>query len=345
MHTDLVQQLRYKLQKRFRKVNSAGYQTFHFSLMRFWQFLNANEMFAGVLEQAANLVPEGKADGDKILAGEALYGETEDEEACLAYWVIKGCVESETGGRNRTEIDIAHSYSNESNHDQALEQFKDVIVEPLYEYIDEQLDDQRAVLGVLRRYKHNCEWFRRDELLGIYNEELERSKEAGKNSRGEKRLALHLYEYLHNQGVSFSIEPSSVSGEADLISSQETDDPLVADVKLFAPASNKNKAYLISGFQQVYQYTLDFNEPFGYLVIFKTCQEGLAVSSSQQEQSASFVTLNGKTIFFVIVDLYAHEQSASKRGKLKSYVIGEDELVTEEVDADPHASDAVEGAD
>ena len=59
-------------------------------------------------------------DGEKILAGTALHGETEDEEVCLAYWVIKGCVESETGGRNRTEIDIARSYSKESKHDDAF---------------------------------------------------------------------------------------------------------------------------------------------------------------------------------------------------------------------------------
>ena len=313
-------------------MNSAGFETFHFSLKRFWQFLHGNEAFVGVLEHAAKLVDAAKADSERIVNGETLHGENENEEVCLAYWVIRSCVESD--GEQHREVRIAHEYANATKHDEALEMFKDVFVEPLYEYIDEQLDDQRAVLSLLRRYKHNCEWFRRPDLQAITDDEKARSAEPGKKSRVEKRLALHLYEYLHNQGLSFSIEPSSASGEADLIAAQESDDPLVADVKVFDPASGKNKAYLIHGFHQVYQYTLDYNEPFGYLVIFKTCEEGLAISSGEQEQSTSFITFNGKTVFFVIVDIFPHENSASERGKLKSYVITEQELITQHVDTE-----------
>lgn len=332
MNANLVQHLRYKLQKRVRKVNSAGFQTFHFSLKRFWKFLHSNEVFVGILEQAARLVEVGNTDAQRIVRGEALHGEDENEEVCLAYWVIRTCIESSED--KNIEIHIAHKYSHATKHDESLEMFKDVFVEPLYEYLDEQLDDQRAILGLLRRYKHHCEWFRRDDLLGIYINEKERGSESGKKSRGEKKLALHLYDYLHSQGLSFSIEPSSVSGEADLISAQDSDDPLIADVKVFDPASGKNKAYLISGFQQVYQYTLDYNEPFGYIVVFKTCEESLAISAGQQEQSTSFVVFNGKTIFFVVIDLFAHEKSASKRGKIRSYVINEQELVTQHVETE-----------
>ncbi|QGQ22346.1 hypothetical protein F1728_06520 [Gimesia benthica] len=327
MNTDIVQRLRYKLQKRARKVNSAGYQTFHFALQRWWGFLHSNELLLGILEQLADLVPTAKEDAERIINGERLHGESEEEESSLAYWIIKLCIEPEDV-KDR-EIYIAHSYSQSGNHNEALEIFKDMFVDPLYEYIDEQIDDQRAVLGLLRRYKHTCEWFQRNDLLDIYQKEVERGAQEGKKGRGEKQLALHLYEYLYNQGLSFSIEPTSVSGEADLIDSQNTDDPLIADIKLFDPSSSKNKSYIIKGFQQVYQYTLDFNEPFGYLVIFKTCEDGLAISAANQEQSTSFVTVNGKTIFIVIIDLYPHDKSASKRGKLKIHTISEDELVTQ----------------
>lgn len=341
MNTSIVQQLRYKLQKRVRKVNSSGFQAFHFSLKRFWQFLHNHEVFVGVLEQASKLVATGKDDAERIIKGEALHGENEDEEVCLAYWVIRSCVDSD--GKNDKEILISHRYSHVNKHDEALEIFKDIFVEPLYEYIDEQLDDQRAVLGLLRRYKHHCEWFRRKDLLSIVADEKARSSEFGKKSRGEKQLALHLYEFLYLQGIAFSIEPASISGEADLVSAQNSDDALIADIKVFDPQSGKNKAYLISGFHQVNQYTLDYNESFGYLVIFKTCEEGLAFSSGQQEQSISFVTFNGKTIFFIVIDLFAHEKSASKRGKLKSYVITEQELVTKHIDTEmPQAASTSE---
>lgn len=327
MHTDIVQRLRYKLQKRARKVNSAGYQTFHFALQRWWGFLHSNELFRGILEQLADLVPTAKVDAERIINGERLQGDTEEEEATLAYWIIKSCIESEDA-KDREAL-ITYRYTQTGNLEDALELFKEMFVEPLYDYIDEQLDDQRAVLGLLRRYKHTCEWFQRNDVLGIYQKEVERGDQKGMKGRGEKQLALHLYEYLYNQGLSFSIEPTSVSGEADLIASQNPHDPLIADVKLFDPVSSKNKTYIIKGFQQVYLYTLDFNEPFGYLVIFKTCEDGLAISAANQEQSTSFVTVNGKTIFIVIIDLYPHEKSASKRGKLKTHTISEDEFVTQ----------------
>jgi hypothetical protein len=313
--------------------------------MRFWKFLHKNEVFVGVLEQASRLYVAGKDDAARILKGDALHGCNDDEEVCMAYWVIRSCVESENG---KLEISVGRHYGSGNSHDDYLEFFKDIFVEPLYEYIDEQLDDQRAVLGQLRRYKHHCEWFRRNDLLNIFADEKARSSEPGRKSRGEKQLALHLYEFLHSQGLAFSIEPTSISGEADLVSAQNSDDPLIADIKVFDPQSGKNKSYLVSGFHQIYQYTLDYNESFGYLVIFKTCEEGLAFSSGQQEQSISFVTFNGKTIFFIVIDLFAHEKSASKRGKLRSYVITEQELVTKHVDTEmPQAaptSDDIEQA-
>lgn len=327
MDSNLVQHYRYKLQRRVRKLNAAGFQAFRFSLRRFWVWLHEHELFRSILEQASGLCGNAEESANSILSGQKLHGETESEEIAIAYWVLKGCVESQ---RNDTEIQIAHRYNYVSkNHDGALEYFKDIFVDPLYEFLDEQLDDQRAILALLRRYKQSSEWFNRMSLMAIYKEEKERAKTESKNSRAEKRLALNLYEYLHNQGLMFSIEPSSISGEADLVAAQESADPVIADVKIFDPDASKNKAYLISGFQQVYQYTLDYNEPFGYLVIFKTCASGLAISSSNQEQSTSFVTLNGKTIFFVIVDLYPHEKSASQRGKLNTYVLTEDELFAE----------------
>ena len=328
MDSTLVQHHRYKLQRRVRRLNAAGFQTFRFSLRRFWAWLNEHELFRAILEQASGLCATAENDANSIISGQCLHSETEDEEVAIAFWVLKSCVENTE--RDNVEIQVAHNYNRGSNKtDDALEHFKDVFVEPLYEYLDAQLDDQRAILALLRRYKQTSEWFNRDKLLSIYVEEKERAQSGSRKSRAEKRLALNLYEYLHNQGLTFSIEPWSVSGEADLVAAQGSNEPFIADVKIFDPDASKNKSYLISGFQQVYQYALDYNEPFGYLVIFKTCESGLAISSNKQEQSTSFVTLNGKTLFFVIVDLYSHDKSASQRGKLKTYSLTEDELFAE----------------
>jgi len=317
MDSNYVQNLRYKLQKRVRKLNSSGFRTFHSALVRFWGFLDSQVIFHGVLDYLANCSQDAESDADKVLKGEALVSDSEIEEAALAYHVLNRCRLEE---RNDIEFQIGHKYGPGGKHDEALEHFRDVFVEPLYEYIDEQLDDQRAILALLRKYKQKCEWFQRERLLDLYNE-------AKENRKGEKVLSSHLYEYLHDQGLEFSIEPTSVSGEADLVATQNTDDPLIADVKIFDPKKSKEVPYIVKGFHQVYQYTLDFNEPFGYLVIFKTCREDLAISVTKQEQAIPFVVHNNKTIFILVIDLFAHEKSASQRGKLKSHVVTEDGLV------------------
>jgi hypothetical protein len=36
MNPDYVQNLRYKLQKRFRRLNAAGWEIFHYALKQFW---------------------------------------------------------------------------------------------------------------------------------------------------------------------------------------------------------------------------------------------------------------------------------------------------------------------
>jgi hypothetical protein len=62
------------------------------------------------------------------------------------------------------EIALGHVFGHCSKHAEAAECFTGLFIEPLFDYIDEQIDDRRTVLGLLLKYKHNVEWFRRDDL-------------------------------------------------------------------------------------------------------------------------------------------------------------------------------------
>ena len=112
-----------------------------------------------------------------------------------------------------------------------LSTFSDWYLTPLYEYLDERLDDPQFVLGRLIRFKHLCEWFWREELY--------RKWEQAPARKGEKTLAMRLYEFLFSEGVNFHIEPWSASGEADMVSSQEGPERLIADAKVFKPGESK----------------------------------------------------------------------------------------------------------
>lgn len=316
MNAEYIQNLRYKLQKRVRRLNSTEYQVFHYSLKQFWGFLNDYPIFVGILDDLKHRYPSSEADAEKILKeAQSLVCDSELENAAMSYFVIKKCVESEA---DMPEVNVGFVYGHEQHFNDSLEHFKSLFLETLYEYVDEQLDDQRAILALLRRYKHKCEWFRRENLFNLWNEDTQ---------RGEKRLASHLYEYLHDQGLDFSIEPTSASGEADLVAAQSSDDPLIADAKVFNPEKSKGVGYIAKAFNQIYQYTLDFNEPFGYLIIFNTSDNDLRFPLSNQEQSTPFVTHNNKTIFMLIIDIFPHKTSASRRGPLKTIEITEKDLI------------------
>ena len=209
-------------------------------------------------------------------------------------------------------------FSHSTKFAEGAQFFTEMFVEPLFDYIDEQIDDRRTVLSLLLKYKHHVEWFRRDDL---------RTRFEANTQKGEKVLACDLYAYLHDQGLDFSIEPTSISGEADLISAQEGPERLVADVKIFDPGKSKGTSYLCAGFNQVYQYTKDYNDSFGYLVVFKTCREDLSVNARDQDAGIPFFTHNNKTIFVLVIDICDYPAPASKRGHLKSYELLEDSLV------------------
>jgi hypothetical protein len=83
----------------------------------------------------------------------------------------------------------------------------------------------------------------------------------------------------------------------------------------------------MSGFRQLYDYTKDFNEPFGYLVVFRTCKENLSIEPGPQESPVPFIQVNRKTILVPVIDICACSKSASKRGKLKKYEITKEQFV------------------
>jgi len=314
MDSEYIQFVRYKLQKRWKRLNTADVQGFYFALVQTWGFLQENEITKGILDDLERPFPSSAKDAEETLTGRLHVGTTESENDAICYWVVKLCALSED---RDTALQIGLQL-NASNHDEGIENFRRVYLEPFFDYIDEHIDDKRMILTLVKKFKHRCEWFHRANLFAEFRDDT---------GQGEKTLASRFYEYLHDQGVEFHIEPQSASGRIDLISSQTGKDRLVADTKLFNPERGQDRGYLIKGFRQVYEYTRDFNEPFGYLVIFKTCEQDLAIPTPHQESSVPFVTHNNKTIFLMVVDIFDYPESASKRGKLQAYEITPQQFV------------------
>jgi hypothetical protein len=314
MDPEFVQNLRYKLQKRVRRLNSVDWQMFIPALRQFWRFFDANAVYSGIAELLMAGFPELSNDVNRILAGANLVGDTEEEAAAIGYAVLRHLCEFDV-------IDpvyaIARNFGPASKPYEAVDTVREVFLEPLYEYVDEHLDDQRAMLALLLRYKHRSEWFHRDHLGTIVGREPE---------KGEWLLAIDLYSYLHDQGIDFTIQPSSITGEIDLIAAQGSEDPLLADAKIF-DGDKRGKAYIRKAFNQIYTYTQQYNEPFGYLVIFKTTDRDLHFALSTASRNTPVVVYNHKTIFLLTIDIFTHAKPVSQRDPLKVVEITEEDLV------------------
>ena len=302
-----------KLQNRYERVMRTNFQSFHFTLKLWLHFLEQQPLTRGILNRLRRQYPELES---QTKGQPNLRGDNDTEHAALSLFILFHWADAEN-----PDLWIGESLAmmrHERKHDIRLAHLKDVFLEPLHTFIIESLDDSRAVLAQLLRYKHRTEWYRRDELHERYEDQTK---------RGERHLANDLYLYLHDQGIDFIVEPHTVSGIPDLLVQADEFNRIIADAKVFDPGRSKGISYLAKGVNQVYIYLNDYNEPFGYLVIFNVSGKDLSIDVSGVKAQVPYVTHNGKTIFLHVIDLYPHDTSASKRGTLETVVWKETNII------------------
>lgn len=319
MNSLIVQTQREKLHTRVETlIDLPSQQMFVSRLKHLIRFCEVNPLISGILQHLQKQFPELKTGANpQIRTGPMVSSHSEEETALLGYLTLKSCAQP---GRLSHHLDhIAHNLEAEGVNtiSQQLRLFCQQYLWPVYYYIDEQLTAESVIQSLLIRYKHRSEWFCRRQLWDLIQ---------SNSKKAESSLAQDLYLYLYDQGVDFHIEPSSNAGKIDLIADQKSDDPLLADAKIF-DGDKRGKDYICDGFNQIYTYTQQYNEPFGYLVIFKTTGRDLHFSLSAQSRHIPSITYNNKTIFFLVIDVFDYGTSVSNRGRLKAIEITEHDLV------------------
>jgi hypothetical protein len=321
MSSEYIQNLRYKLQKRVRKLNSADYNLFHHYLKQFWNFLSQNTLFKEILKEIEDKYKECEKNAEKILEGKLSIEHEEGLQIGNSYFVIKSCVESED---RKKEIMICCP-SLTTKFDESIDHFREMFLEPFYEYIDEQLDEQNLVLNFLLRYKKKTEWFTRKVLY----EKMETEKNNGETRIEERVLSPDLYEYLFDQGIDFQIEPKIATGRPDLVI-EEMKKELVADCKIYHEGSKVN---ISNGISQVYTYLQDTGKQFGYLIIFNPSEKTLIFDVKNQTQPLPHIKIGNKTIFLMIVDINLNKLTASKQKTKDIITISEKDLLKPTTDS------------
>lgn len=312
MDSNYLQQQRFLLQKKVKRLNSCNFQMFHSLLVQFWRYVRAHALYGPVLAKLDAEAPKFEEEVAAVSKGEVLLFDTEKEFTEFNFRLLEYCAAQPLGKGHGPEVSIGEGIERSTNsYSDMLDAFRDAHLEPFYEYLDESLDGQAAVLSLLLKYKRHVEWFERDEVRALA-------------VQGERTVAKHLYSYLFSQGLDFHIEPQSISGEADLVAPE-----LVLDTKLFdGDSSGHGKRYVLHGVNQLLTYTRDFHQQVGYLVVYRTCPEDLQFSFARPDMLVPFTVIDGRIIYFLVVDVCEYSASASKRGALKTHVINEAEVST-----------------
>jgi len=279
--------------------------SFHGAFVQCWNYLLEEPLTAGILFRIDAEWPTFQSEVDALKNAVQEY-ETEQQQIAYTFRVLQHCAALPLSA-NLPEATIGRLIGHNSKHEDALNEFREYFLEPFYDYLDDALDQQAAVVSLLVKYKRKVEWFERSALVAT----------AGQS---ERQLAKHLYGYLFDQGLDFHIEPQSASGEADLVAKD-----LILDAKVFDGA-RRSAAYLAAGFNQVHTYSRDFNQDAAFIVIYKTCPDAIDFSFSSSGSLVPFLCVAGKTIYFLVIDICEHEDSASKRGALKRHQITEETI-------------------
>lgn len=323
-----------KFNKRLEQVRQAKHASFQESLREFWDFFDEDPFLTKIRQNAVIQIPNLQD-----LVQQRMGGSTATENLSKPYQnaitieLLRTLADFEfgnfRGAVKRCILPREFSfYGNQNDLDNSeIEVFKSIYLNRLANYVETELEttiedelNRSEVFNQLLRYKHRSEWFEYQRLFQIYE------KETDENTRkAEKMLASDLYAYLYDHGIEFHIEPKSVKGSVDLISAQK-DNRLLADTKIF-DGKSRGKAYICSGFVQVYSYSKQYNEAVAYLIIYNVSATDLEINLPHDENELAYFEYNGKRFYFIVIDIYPNSIPASKRKNLKSIEINLIDLV------------------
>ena len=198
------------------------------------------------------------------------------------------------------------------------------VLRPLFDYLSERVGEESSILYVLERYVHLVEWFDRKDL----HEQAMRDPR-----KAEEVYDAHLRRFLFAENINMPFsQAKSASGESDVLTDLDTDDPLVCEVKLFD--SSRGKRHLASGVHQAISYASDYGKQVAYLVIINLSGKPLSLPSDDDAKLwPPRITVAGTRVYLIAVRALPPVASASKLGKPAPVTITRDDLV------DPDAAD------
>ncbi len=336
----LVQQTRYLLRSRARRVQTCPDALFQSSCAQFLCWLNDNQVTSGLVNDLGRRATSDTEAIGRILreapnVGRGSYepgfycAATAHEHAVMCFHMAHAVAATVEMPPHTADFVIRclgeYLTRNQAiESDDAVSAVRDVAIDGLFEFLDERIDTRNILFSILRKYKMRAEWFRKSRTREIAVRGIE-------GRTGERALAIDLQEYLLDQGVEFVIEGTSASGEADLALRRPDGGHLIVDAK-YLPSSrspSKIRSTLASGFHQVARYCADFDEPSGFLVVFNNSERRISVELEQSDGLRN-LEIGGRLVYFMLIEV-SDEPTASKSGRATEVAIGRAQILDQAV--------------
>jgi hypothetical protein len=312
------QDLQVNLHNRYRALlsrDNSGYSTEAMLLVR---WMRSQPEIRSLLDEVASVEADIEVDAwmaDSMRGRWSWPTQTEEGRANLVWRLLQKFDSDEVGD---IAFQVAQHFSHASNVNDMLRDMTQQVIEPLIDFLTERIGEESSVLYHLERYKARIEWFDRDDLYSQYNE----------NTRqGELVYDTYLRKFLFDQGLSMPFtQAKGASGLTDAISDLDSDDHLIAEVKLF---DNKDhgKREIAKGVNQVIQYAHDYNKTHGYLVVINLSGRPTTLpTDGDRKATVVHIEESGVRIYMLQVRALP-TQSASKQGKPAPITITREDLL------------------
>jgi len=312
--------LRAQLQERRNRLYKIRFEEFENELGQLLEFVDGNQFLRTLV---ARLEASDAIGFDQWLA--AMEGErfirlpkSEAGRAKVCHGLLQRCAHDP---EEREALNWAHNISHETNHDNALRELIEAVVDPFVNYLHDRVDEASNILYLIQRFKVRAEWFQQRELHEGYVMDTR---------RGEALLDKALRQSLLDGGIDYPFsQPASPSGRADIVAALGSGDPLVMEVKVFDPDRGRGVARIRQGLHQILRYADDYNESVGYLVVFN-CSDGqllFRANTSEELELPPRLIEGGKSFYLIAIDIGVDRLAASKEHPSTRTVIGHEELL------------------
>lgn len=309
--------LQAQLRERYRQLFKAGFMTYKREIEYFRKFVRSVPALSAIIDSIQRSEPELDPDkwyAEKFQFKDYDFPESEIGRAKFVWRIIERIASGELDA-----FQVSHVFlDSTSDINERMRLVTEQLIEPFVNFLEFRIGTESDILYLLDKVKRRIEFFDKERLYTEY---------MASERRREEVYDRYIRQFLFDQGVDYPFsQPRSASGEADVVSGLETDDPLVSEIKLY-DGDSYGVPYLAKGFNQAVQYAQDYGKTSAYLLIMNLSDQNLHIPSDEDVQIwPPRLHTAGVTVYIVVVRAKPLS-SASQRGKQTTKQVSRDDLI------------------